>query len=105
MIHSYVLATNPAWYKYSPSTLATVHAVAWAIDNGFELFDHMHGDFEYKNRLSDTVQGCKEFFFSRSVRGFIGQNLFIYKRALKNRIKKGDKTLKSHFSRLHARSH
>jgi CelD/BcsL family acetyltransferase involved in cellulose biosynthesis len=87
-VHSYVLATNPAWSEHSPGHLENQFAISWAIDNGYSVFDLMHGDFAYKKRLTDTVDECKEFFFNQSLRGWAGQSLFIYKRALKNRLKK-----------------
>jgi len=87
-LHSYVLGTDAEWNKYSPGNLAHVHAIAWAIENGFELFDHMQGDFAYKFKFANQVRECREYTFSRTLRGFVGEKLFIHRRMAKRALEK-----------------
>jgi CelD/BcsL family acetyltransferase involved in cellulose biosynthesis len=81
-IYSYVLGTDPAWNKYSPGNLAHIHAICWAIDNGYQVFDHLQGDFPYKHKFTNLHRTCEEFCFHRSAKGRIGREFFIARRAL-----------------------
>lgn len=86
-IRNYVPTADYSWSRYSPGHLSTVNAIFWAIENGFEEYDQMHGDFAYKYQFSNHVRECKEYTFSNSLYGLFGKNLFIKRRKLKQWFK------------------
>jgi CelD/BcsL family acetyltransferase involved in cellulose biosynthesis len=82
----FMATIDPAWHKYSPGTLLHVHAIAWAIENGFEVFDLMQGEADYKYKLSNQVQEFSEYTFHTSLRGWIGEMLFTRRRLIREYI-------------------
>lgn len=82
---SLVPATNEAWLSFSPGHLLNIRGISWAIDQGFKEFDHLHGDFAYKKMFANNARECREYFFPRTPKGWLGQTLFIKKRALRRR--------------------
>jgi CelD/BcsL family acetyltransferase involved in cellulose biosynthesis len=94
-VYSYTMAVDPHWLKYSPGHLIHVMSISWAIENGFTLFNHMQGDFAYKHSFSNEVRICREYTFHRSLRGKLGQNLFIARRAAGKYLRKKFAQLKT----------
>ncbi len=87
-LYSYVVAINAEWNKYSPGNLANIHAISWAIENGFDVYDHMQGDFAYKEKFSNQLHQCCEYTFHHSLRGWLGENIFILRRWLRRQKEK-----------------
>lgn len=83
-IFSYVVSADYEWFQYSPGHLANMRAIGWAIENGYEEFDHMQGDFLYKYQFSNEVRESKEYTFSTSIYGRLGAKIFIARRDLRN---------------------
>ncbi len=86
-IRNYVPTADYAWARYSPGHLSSVNAISWAIENGFEEYDQMHGDFAYKYQFSNHVRECREYTFSHSRYGWLGAKIFITRRNIRNLIK------------------
>jgi CelD/BcsL family acetyltransferase involved in cellulose biosynthesis len=91
----YVVAVDAAWHKYSPGNLAHVHAISWAIENGFEIFDFMQGDHAYKYHFTNQESPCNEYTFSNSLWGWLGEFIYVKRRMIKTYLfKTGPKFLK-----------
>jgi len=85
-LYGYTGAYDAAWVKYSPGHIMTIRAIVWAIENGLEEYDQMQGEFAYKHQFANGARECKEYTFYNSLKGWLGAELYIKRRAIKRAI-------------------
>jgi len=54
ILHGFTKTFDSAYSKFSLGHIELLNVIKWSFDEGFEVFDFMKGEYNYKNRFADT---------------------------------------------------
>lgn len=67
----YIPSYSCEWSAFSPGKLLMYRLIGWAVNNGFECFDFMSGEADYKSVFANEQCELSDFTFVGSLRGRI----------------------------------